>query len=168
MYHCIANYIDRNCSIYRDAQSLFPDDGRALFDYIWAKGERAFTARQQIRREAKWKDASISALSIPIDEDTPITWKEWCLTEGNRLGKTLLEIRDKYLEGFPASFDVVILAEKNSAANGGNGNFVRPANRGGRKTLTPVGFEPTPLARPAPKAGALDHSATVSGKKLKM
>ena len=77
---------------------------------------------------AKWKDASISALSIPIDEDTPITWKEWCLTEGNRLGKTLLEIRDKYLEGFPASFDVVILAEKNSAANGGNGNFVRPAN----------------------------------------
>ena len=27
LYHCIANYIDRNCSIYRDAQSLFPDDG---------------------------------------------------------------------------------------------------------------------------------------------
>ena len=89
LYHCIANYIDRNCSIYRDAQSLFPDDGRALFEYIWAKGERAFTARQQIRREAKWKDASISALSIPIDEDTPITWKEWCLTEGNRLGNAL-------------------------------------------------------------------------------
>ena len=41
LYHCIANYIDRNCSIYRDAQSLFPDDGRALFDYIWHKGERA-------------------------------------------------------------------------------------------------------------------------------
>ena len=33
LYHCIANYIDRNCSIYRDAQTLFPDDGRALFDY---------------------------------------------------------------------------------------------------------------------------------------
>ena len=31
-------------------------------------------------------------------------------------------------KGFPTSFDVVILAEKNSAANGGNGNFVRPAN----------------------------------------
>ena len=74
LYHCIANYIDRNCSIYRDAQSLFPDDGRALFDYIWHKGERAFTARQQIRREAKWKDASISALSIPIDEDTCAVW----------------------------------------------------------------------------------------------
>ena len=26
-----------------------------------------------------------------------------------------------------------------------------------------MGFEPTPLARPAPKAGALDHSATLSG-----
>ena len=46
----------------------------------------------------KWKDASISALSIPIDEDTPITWKEWCLTEGRKLGKNLLEIRYKYLE----------------------------------------------------------------------
>ena len=128
LYHCIANYIDKSCSIYRDAQLLFPDDGRALFNYIWHKGERAFTARQQIRREAKWKDASISALAIPIDEDTPITWKEWCLTEGRKLGKNLLEIRDKYLEGFPTSFDVVILAEKNSTANAGNGNFVRPAN----------------------------------------
>ena len=126
LYHCIANYIDKSCSIYRDAQLLFPDDGRALFNYIWHKGERAFTARQQIRREAKWKDASISALAIPIDEDTPITWKEWCLTEGRKLGKNLLEIRDKYLEGFPTSFDVVILAEKNSTANAGNGNFVRP------------------------------------------
>ena len=64
LYHCIANYIDRNSSIYRDAQTLFPDDGRALFNYIWHKGERAFTARQQIRREAKWKDASISALIV--------------------------------------------------------------------------------------------------------
>ena len=44
LYHCIANYIDRDCSIYRDAQMLFPDDGRALFNYIWHKGERAFTA----------------------------------------------------------------------------------------------------------------------------
>ena len=31
------------------------------------------------------------------------------------------------------------------------------------ETVTTVGFEPTPLARPAPKAGALDHSATLSG-----
>ena len=84
LYHCIANYIDKSCSIYRDAQLLFPDDGRALFNYIWHKGERAFTARQQIRREAKWNDASISALAIPIDEDTPITWKEWCFTEGRK------------------------------------------------------------------------------------
>ena len=30
------------------------------------------------------------------------------------------------------------------------------------KLVTTVGFEPTPLARPAPKAGALDHSATLS------
>ena len=66
-----ARSIWRTCKCFlTDAQSLFPDDGRALFNYIWHKGERAFTARQQIRREAKWKDASISALSIPIDEDT--------------------------------------------------------------------------------------------------
>ena len=34
---------------------------------------------------------------------------------------------------------------------------------GGCSPVTTVGFEPTPLARPAPKAGALDHSATLSG-----
>ena len=33
----------------------------------------------------------------------------------------------------------------------------------GQEKVTTVGFEPTPLARPAPKAGALDHSATLSG-----
>ena len=34
--------------------------------------------------------------------------------------------------------------------------------------MTTVGFEPTPLARPAPKAGALDHSATLSSNRRKL
>ena len=36
------------------------------------------------------------------------------------------------------------------------------------KKMTTVGFEPTPLARPAPKAGALDHSATLSSNRWKL
>ena len=63
-----------------------------------------------------------------------------------------MEIRDKYLEGFPASFDVVILAEKNSTANAGNGNFVRPANY--------VAYYPLALAGNAdPLAGQPDMDA---------
>ena len=41
------------------------------------------------------------------------------------------------------------------------GDHGGPITRAG--LVTTVGFEPTPLARPAPKAGALDHSATLSG-----
>ena len=47
---------------------------------------------------------------------------------------------------------------------GGQGLYADGAATGQRrlKCVTTVGFEPTPLARPAPKAGALDHSATLS------
>ena len=76
--------------------------------------------------ENVWKDASIMALRIPIDEDTPQVWKEWCVEHGTRINKTLADIRTKYLEGFPASFDVVIMPERASLANAGMGNYVLP------------------------------------------
>ena len=78
--------------------------------------------------EAEWKDASISTLKIPHDIETVFKWKSWVVTEGEKRGKTLSEIRDKFLDGFPESFNIVVIPERNSTANAGVGNFVHPIN----------------------------------------
>ena len=57
-----------------------------------------------------------------------IVRKSWCVTEGEKRNKNLSEVRDKFLEGFPESFNIVVIPERNSTANGSAGNFVHPAN----------------------------------------
>ena len=43
---------------------------------------------------------------------------------GGEMGKNMLQIREKYLDGFPESFDNIVITERSSTANGGNGNYV--------------------------------------------
>ena len=105
----------------------FNQDGRGLFNYLWVFGYKTPTTKQLQKKEAVWKDATVATVCIPIDEDTPQSWKEWCMDHGRRLGKPLSEIRTKYLEGFPDQFDVVVVPERSSLANGGAGNYVHPA-----------------------------------------
>ena len=128
LFMSILKYIDKLSSVYKMATSHFNHDGRGLFNYLWVYGHKAYTTKQNQKRENVWKDASVASLRLPISEDTPQLWKEWCVEHGGRLGKTLSEIRIKYLEGFPASFDVVIMPERSSLANARQGNYVLPAN----------------------------------------
>ena len=126
LFMSILKYIDKLSSVYKMATNHFNHDGRGLFNYLWTFGHKPYTLKQNQKRENVWKDASIMALRIPIDEDTPQVWKEWCVEHGTRINKTLADIRTKYLEGFPASFDVVIMPERASLANAGMGNYVLP------------------------------------------
>ena len=128
LFHSIMNYIDPRCALYRFVTTRFNGDGRGLYNYIWTYGHRTYTRTQNVKRESKWKDANVSSLKIPIDEDTVFTWKEWCVVEGNKLGKTLVEQRDKFLDGFPSQFDLIVIPERNSMANGGFGSHVHPVN----------------------------------------
>ena len=128
LFMSILKYIDKLSSIYKLATTHFNHDGRGLFNYLWTYGHKAYTTKQNQKRENVWKDASVASLRIPVSEDTPQLWKEWCVEHGERLGKTLSDIRIKYLEGFPASFDVVIMPERSSLANARQGNYVLPAN----------------------------------------
>ena len=50
------------------------------------------------------------------------------LTEGDKRNKNLIEIRDKFLEVLPDYFNIVVIRERNSTANGGAGRFVHPAH----------------------------------------
>ena len=128
LFHSILKYIAKTSSIYKLATESFNQDGRGLFNYLWTFGYKTPTTKQVQKKEAVWKDASVASLRIRIDEDTPQTWKEWCVDHGSRIGKTLAHIRTKYLEGFPDQFDVVVVPERSSLVNGGAGNYVYPAN----------------------------------------
>ena len=49
------------------------------------------------------------------------------MIQGNKLGKNRIQMRSKFLSGFPPSFEVVLAPEKLSRANGGHGTYVYPA-----------------------------------------
>ena len=75
------------------------------------------------------------------------------VTEGEKRGKTLSEIRDKFLDGFPESFNIVVIPERiNSTANAGNGNFVHPVNY-------PAHYPAALAGNPHPNAGEPDMDA---------
>jgi hypothetical protein len=128
LFYCILNYVSANSKVYRDVRATFQGDGRGLYVFLHTFGHMRYTRRQTIKREHVWKDASVEALKIPIDEDTCMVWKEWVASEGEKLGKTPVEMREKYLEGFPESFDTIVTMERSSNANGGFGNYVFPIN----------------------------------------
>ena len=152
LFHSILNYIDTSCDLYRRVWSTFNNDGRGLYNYLWVFGHLPYTRREITALEAIWKDASVSSLKIPHDKETVFKWKSWCVTEGEKRNKNLSEVRDKFLEGFPESFNIVVIPERNSTANGGAGNFVHPANY-------PAHY-PTALAGNAhPNAGEPDMDA---------
>ena len=74
------------------------------------------------------------------------------VTEGEKRGKTLSVIRDKFLDGFPESFNIVVIPERNSTANAGVGNFVHPVNY-------PAHYPAALAGQPHPNAGEPDMDA---------
>ena len=125
LFACIMNYIAATCALYRMAQSQFNNDGRALFDYIYAIGHLPYNQDQLSSMQSEWDEATISKTKIAIDEQTPFKWAEYLHDLGDKLGKTDAEKRTRYLHGFPESFDVVVVPERLQA---GNGTYVFPAN----------------------------------------
>ena len=72
LFMSILKYIDRLSSVYKMATNHFNHDGRGLFNYLWTVGHKPYTLKQNQKRENVWKDASVMALRIPIDEDNRV------------------------------------------------------------------------------------------------
>ena len=152
LFHSILNYIDTSCDLYRRVWSTFNNDGRGLYNYLWIFGHLPYTLREINTLEATWKDASVLNLRIVHDEETVFKWKSWCMTEGDKRNKNLIEIRNKFLEGLPDYFNIVVIRERNSTANGGAGRFVHPAH-------DPAHYPTTLAGTPHPNAGEPDMDA---------
>ena len=122
------NYIVATCALYRMSQTQFNNNGRALFNYIWVFGHIDYTQDQRSKMQAEWDEATMSKVNISYTHDAPFKWVEYIHELGDKLNKSNMEKRTRFLLGFPEAFDVVVVPERLSTANGGNGNYVFPAN----------------------------------------
>ena len=152
LFASIMNYIDPKSALYQYSSANFANDGRGLFNYLYVFGHLPYTGEELQILMQTWSDATMAKVQIKFDADAVFKWKEWVLIEGDKLGKTFLQVRTKFLEGFPEAYDVITAPERLSAANGGNGNYVFPA-------VYPAHFPAALAGNPHPNAGEPDIEA---------
>ena len=125
LFGSILNYIEATSYIYRFATSNFNNDGRGLFTYLYVFGHLPYTPEQLTELENEWAEATMSKSRIKFDENAVFKWAEYVTLLAEKLNKNERQKRTKYLNGFPSSFDVVVVPERQQGAVG---SYVHPAN----------------------------------------
>ena len=115
VYSCIMNYIKTNSRCARIANKEFPGDGPGLFKWlkVWGQLQVDPETKQELLNE--WEDASMAKVGIKNNDPEAIwKWLEYLEEFNERIpgGKSLSQVRKKFLDGFPEWFDVVISAER--------------------------------------------------------
>jgi hypothetical protein len=125
LYACIMNYIDPTSRIHRTASENFPNDGPGLFKWLKVVGQLSLPEETKEEYRRNFDRATMSNVGIPFTPDGIFKWLNWVDENGDRGGinKSLNQKRKKFLEGFPASFDVVITPERMA---GDPGSYVLP------------------------------------------
>ena len=118
LFGSILNYIEHTSYIYRYASAHFNNNGRGLFEYLYVYGHLPYTAEQRTELENEWTDATMSKVGIKYTEQAVFKWAEYVTSLAEKIGKTEREKRVKYLNGFPSSFDVVVVPERQRGAIG--------------------------------------------------
>ena len=125
LFGAILNYIEATSYIYSLLSAApFQNDGRGIFNYLYVYGHLAYTPDTVTRMQNEWTAATMSKCNIAYTPAAVFKWADYVNTLGNKLGKTNNEKRAKYLEGFPSSFDIMVINERKL---GNPGSYVYPA-----------------------------------------
>ena len=125
LFGSILNYIEATSYIYRYASANFNNNGRGLFNYIYVFGHLPLTSEERTTLENEWTDATMASVGIAYKVDAVFKWAEYVDNLAGKLNKTERDKRVKYLAGFPASFDVMIIPER---TKGAVGSYAHPTN----------------------------------------
>jgi hypothetical protein len=125
LFGAILNYIEATSYIYRYATANFANNGRGLFNYLYEYGHLPYTSEQRTKLENEWTDATMATVGIKFTADAVFRWAEYIDNLAGKLNKSERDKRVKYLAGFPASFDVLVVAER---SRGAVGSYTHPAN----------------------------------------
>ena len=151
LFGSILNYIEATSWIYRYCTANFNNNGRGLFNFLYVQGHLPLTMEERTKLENEWTAATMYNSGINFTPDAVFKWSDYVCSLADRLNKSEHEKRVKYLAGFPATFDVMIVPERHSGAMG---SYTHPANY-------PVHH---PLSGTAhPLAGQPDIEATARG-----
>ena len=118
LFGAILNYIEASSWVYRYASAHFNNDGRGLFNYLYVYGHLPYTPEQQTELENEWTDATMSKVGIKFNDVAVFKWAEYVTSLADKLNKSEREKRVKYLSGFPSSFDIVVVPERQLGAVG--------------------------------------------------
>ena len=123
LFGAILNYIEATSYVYHYVSATFANDGRGLFAYLYVVGHLPYTTDERVELEHEWVEATISNVGIKYTADAVFKWAEYVNTLADKLNKSEREKRNKYLAGFPHSFDVLVVAERNRP---GAGSYTHP------------------------------------------
>ena len=151
LFGAILNYIEATSLIYRYVSATFANDGRGLFNYLYHEGHLPYTPEQRTSLENEWTDATMSRVGIRFTADAVFRWASYVDDLASKLNKSERDKRVKYLAGFPASFDVMVVPER---ARGAIGSYTHPVNYPAHHPQT---------GNPHPHAGQPDIIATARG-----
>lgn len=125
LFGAILNYIEATSMVYRYVSANFANDGRGLFNYLYQEGHLPYTSEQRTSLENEWTDATMARVGIRFTADAVFRWASYVDDLASKLNKSERDKRVKYLAGFPASFDVMVVPER---ARGAVGSYTHPAN----------------------------------------
>jgi hypothetical protein len=106
------NYIDPTSRIHRVASKSFPNDGPGLFNWLKVVGNLEVDQETKEEWMRTFDRATMAKVGIPFTPEGIFKWLDWVDEHGTKVGRSPNQKRKKFLEGFPASFDVVITAER--------------------------------------------------------
>ena len=124
LFGAILNYIEATSYLYHYVSTNFNNDGRGLFQYLYVYGDLPYTTEERLELESEWKESNMANVGIKYMPNAVFKWAEYVNTLASKLGKSEREKRIKYLQGFPNSFDVLVVAER---ARPGAGAYTHPA-----------------------------------------
>lgn len=124
LFACILNYIEANSMVYRYVSANFANNGRGLFAYLYVFGHLPYAPDVVERLRNEWEDATMFKAGIRYTADAVFRWAEYLHDLAQKINKTNRDLRNKYLDGFPDSFDVVVVPER---LQPGAGSYTFPA-----------------------------------------
>jgi hypothetical protein len=119
LFSCIMNYIFKESWIYLYLLRVFINDGVAAFNYIRNYGRLGLSAVQVRRKENEWDELTIRSLKVRIDVTTLFKWSDIVLNAGQKLGKTPIQMKQKFLEGLPDELQHMRSIQLQNVANAG-------------------------------------------------
>ena len=122
---CLLKYIKVESAVYRYLKHQVMNDGVKMFKYVKHVGVLKRTPKQWEELREEWDRATMARVGIQYADNAIFKWIEWIKLKSQIFHppKTPEQLRVKFLEGFPESFDSVLISER---LNGTLGGYLYP------------------------------------------